>query len=76
MTDFSRPMTTAKILSSVADFFDMSDQLLGRLATAAGQPWTNDKLVQNDLRMLSAWLREHPEVDRQMYSVLEGIDAG
>lgn len=72
----ARPASVADVLDSAADWLDTGDQAIAMLMPLLGEqvPATVEgKQAQADLRMLAAWLREHPGIDDQMYAVIEVI---
>lgn len=64
--------TTAVALRLAADAVEAGDRALHLCALLAGKaPISGCQQIRADLLMLAAWLDEHPDVDLQMFSVLE-----
>ncbi len=70
-----RPSTTAAVLDTVADWMDVADQTFATVYAMQGRRYEGGKSVQGDLRMLAAWLREHPDTDQRMHGALKAVDA-
>ena len=62
----TRPDKTADMLTAVAHWLDLADEAFLMLAALQGKQYERGKTVQQDLLMMAAWLREHPDVDAQM----------
>lgn len=68
----SRPATVAEMMVAVAEVLDMSEVAFTAVAEIRGMDVPEfGKTMQADLHMLAAWLREHPDVDAQMRTVVD-----
>lgn len=67
----SRPQTTADLLFAVASFLDAGDSAFQQLAQQTDrQNPVSGSNVQEDLRTLAHRLRDNPELDAQVRSLL------
>ena len=74
-----RPETAAAVLEASAHYLDLGDKAFATLMEISGNKddrvahAIEGKTVQQDLRMIAAWLREHPDVDAQIHAVLDAL---
>jgi hypothetical protein len=65
-----RPRTIAKMLLETAEWLDLADTAFAVLARMQSTTYPGGSEMQNDLRLLAKWLREHPDTDAVMYASL------
>ena len=59
------PDTVADSLESLADYLDFLDKYPER----AVRPTPGEQTVNEDLRLLAAWFRDHPEHDADVMTI-------
>lgn len=70
MTD-EAPGTTAQILRDLADVLRTTDAGMAVLSEMLEQVPPTTERAQGDLEIIAAWLDEHPDVDGQIFALVE-----
>lgn len=75
-----RPTSFIQTLRLIADYMDVSDELITEMAVERGSPYRpgtgEGGLAQDDLRSLACWLVAHPDCTyREMGAYFLGLGA-
>lgn len=64
-------MTTGQILRDLVGVLRTTDAGIALLADMLEEPPPTTERAQGDLEIIAAWLDEHPDVDAQIFSLVE-----
>lgn len=66
-----RPDSVKRILEITVDYLDLLDRATQMISEATGKEAPpRHRVVQGDLQMIAAWMKDHPEIDAQIMEVL------
>lgn len=66
-----RPKSVADIMRITVDFLDLFDRSMAIMSNMLDKDAPDhDRYIQGDLMMIAEWMRNHPDVDAQIMSVL------
>lgn len=69
----TRPVSTADEMIQLADWLDEADVIIDGAFHDAGIERTNKgDDVQRDLRKWAAWMMEHPDIDNELWRLVNG----
>lgn len=68
-----RPPSIAEICTTLVEWLDLADRAYTRLAQQEGSTLVLGRSVQGDLLVMAEWFRQHPDVDAELYAVLDAV---